>query len=255
MDDNDLLRYSRQIMLPDFGMEAQQRLAQARVLIVGAGGLGSPAALYLAAAGIGTLVIADEDEVDLSNLQRQILHGQHDLGRPKVESARDRLAIVNPDTQVIPIPRRLECQSLQQAVNEVDLVIDASDNFATRFAINAACCAGHKPLVSGAAIRYEGQLTVFRHDLGNGPCYHCLYRDGEETEQTCAENGVLAPIVGAIGSLQALEAIKVITGIGEPLLGRLLIFDGRSLEFRTLKFQRDPACPICAPVDMSNASQ
>lgn len=249
MDDNQLLRYSRQIMLPDFGIEAQQRLAESHVLIVGAGGLGSPAALYLAAAGVGTLTIADHDSVDLSNLQRQILHGQHDLGRPKVESARDRLGIVNPDTRVIPVAERLQADRLQRAVDSADLVVDASDNFPTRFDINAACCRGGKPLVSGAAIRYEGQLTVFRPDLGGGPCYHCLYRDGAETEETCAENGVLAPMVGVIGSLQALEAIKVLTGIGDNLHGRLLIFDGRTLEFRTLKLRPDPSCPVCHAAD------
>ncbi|RRQ22378.1 HesA/MoeB/ThiF family protein [Thiohalobacter thiocyanaticus] len=246
MNDEQLLRYSRQIMLPDFGVEAQQRLADARVLIIGAGGLGSPAALYLAAAGTGELHIADPDAVDLSNLQRQILHGQQDLGRAKVESARDRLAQVNPDTRVLPIARRLEGAELLAAVDAADLVIDASDNFSTRFAVNAACWRAGRPLVAGAAIRYEGQLSVFRADLGEGPCYQCLYRDGEDADQTCAENGVLAPVVGVIGSLQALEAIKVLTGIGEPLAGRLLIFDGRALELRTLKLRPDPDCPVCA---------
>jgi len=245
MEDEDLLRYSRQIMLPAFGVEAQQCLLQARVLIVGAGGLGSPAALYLAAAGVGHLVIADDDEVDLTNLQRQILHGQDDLGRPKVDSARDRLAQVNPDTRVTALQTRLEGPALAAQVAEADLVLDASDNFDTRFAVNAACVAARTPLVSGAAIRMEGQLVVFRPDLGRGPCYRCLYKDGEEAEQTCAENGILAPIVGVIGSLQALEAIKVLTGVGEAAGGRLLIFDGMSCEFRTLRLRPDPACPVC----------
>ncbi len=245
MEDEDLLRYSRQIMLPAFGVEAQERLLQARVLIVGAGGLGSPAALYLAAAGVGHLVIADDDEVDLTNLQRQILHGQDDLGRPKVDSARDRLAQVNPDTRVTALQTRLEGPALAAQVAEADLVLDASDNFDTRFAVNAACVAARTPLVSGAAIRMEGQLAVFRPDLGQGPCYRCLYRDGEEAEQTCAENGILAPVVGVIGSLQALEAIKVLTGVGEAAGGRLLIFDGAACEFRTLRLRPDPACPVC----------
>ncbi|HEB97973.1 MAG TPA: molybdopterin-synthase adenylyltransferase MoeB [Thiotrichales bacterium] len=245
MEDEDLLRYSRQIMLPAFGVEAQERLLQARVLIVGAGGLGSPAALYLAAAGVGHLVIADDDEVDLTNLQRQILHGQDDLGRPKVDSARDRLAQVNPDTRVTALQTRLEGPALAAQVAEADLVLDASDNFDTRFAVNAACVAARTPLVSGAAIRMEGQLAVFRPDLGQGPCYRCLYKDGEEAEQTCAENGILAPVVGVIGSLQALEAIKVLTGVGEAAGGRLLIFDGTACEFRTLRLRPDPACPVC----------
>ena len=245
MNDDQLLRYSRQIMLPDFGVEAQQRLIEAQVLIIGAGGLGSPAALYLAAAGVGRLTIADPDTVDLSNLQRQILHGHTDLGRPKVDSARDRLADINPDTRVVAIAQRLEGAALQAAVAAADLVVDASDNFATRFAVNAACWQARRPLVSGAAIRYEGQLSVFRGDLAAGPCYRCLYRDGEEAEQTCAENGILAPVVGIIGSLQALEAIKLLTGVGEPLDGRLLLLDGRTLELRSLKLRPDPRCPVC----------
>ncbi|HSH29456.1 MAG TPA: molybdopterin-synthase adenylyltransferase MoeB [Thiohalobacter sp.] len=246
MNDDQLLRYSRQIMLPDFGIEAQQRLNAAHVLIIGAGGLGSPAALYLAAAGVGRLSIADPDRVEVSNLQRQILHGQPDLDRPKVDSARERLADINPDTRVIPIAEHLEAAALQAAVAAADLVVDASDNFVTRFAVNTACWRAGRPLVSGAAIRYEGQLSVFRGDLAAGPCYQCLYRDGAETEQTCAENGILAPIVGIIGSLQALEAIKVLTGVGEPLGGRLLILDGRSLELRTLNLRPDPHCPVCS---------
>lgn len=243
--DDQLLRYSRQIMLPSFGIEGQQRLAEAKVLIIGAGGLGSPAALYLAAAGVGTLLIADDDEVDLSNLQRQILHRQSDIGRPKVESARERLAGLNPDTTVIPLQQRLGGDDLLKTVVQVDLVVDGSDNFATRFAVNEACVASRTPLVSGAAIRLEGQLSVFRPDRDDSPCYRCLYRDMADMEQTCADNGVLAPVVGVIGSLQALEAIKVLTGTGEPLTGRVLIFDGNTLEFRTLKLRRDPACPVC----------
>lgn len=246
MNDDQLLRYSRQILLPEFGTEAQDRLLAARVLIVGAGGLGSPVALYLAAAGIGTLAIADPDTVDISNLQRQILHGEADLGRAKVDSARDRLGALNPDVQVVALDMRLENETLREQVGLADLVVDASDNFATRFAVNAACVAARTPLVSGAAIRMEGQVTVFRADLPDSPCYRCLYREDGETEQTCAENGVLAPIVGIVGSLQALEAIKVLTGIGETLCGRLLIIDGKHLDIRTLRLRRDPDCPVCA---------
>ena len=246
MQDEQLLRYSRQILLPEFGVEAQDRLLAARVLIIGAGGLGSPVAMYLAAAGVGTLVIADPDVVDLSNLQRQLLHGQADIGRAKVDSARDRLAALNPETQVIALQERLEAAALRAQIDTVDLVIDASDNFATRYAVNAACVAARKPLVSGAAIRLEGQVAVFRPDLPDSPCYRCLYRDGTEVEQTCAENGVLAPIVGIVGSIQAMEAIKVLTGIGETLCGRLLIIDAKRMDIRTLKLKRDPTCPVCA---------
>lgn len=246
MNDDQLLRYSRQILLPEFGTEAQDRLLSAHVLIIGAGGLGSPVALYLAAAGVGTLTIADPDLVDISNLQRQILHRQADLGRAKVASAQDTLSALNPDVRIIALATRLEGSALQTQVATADLVVDASDNFDTRFAVNAACVATRTPLVSGAAIRMEGQVTVFRADLDDSPCYRCLYRDGIETEQTCAENGVLAPIVGIIGSIQALEAIKILTGIGTTLCGRLLIIDGKTLEMRTLKLNPDPGCPVCA---------
>lgn len=246
LTDSELLRYSRQIMLPDFGLEAQERLLGCRALVIGAGGLGSAAALYLAAAGIGGLIVADHDAVDLSNLQRQILHGTADLGRPKVDSARERLREINPTLEIIALPARLEGEALQRQVRESDIVIDASDNFTTRFAVNTACVLTATPLVSGAAIRYEGQLTVFRSDLATGPCYHCLYPEGIEEEQTCAENGILAPVVGIIGSLQALEAVKALTGIGETLCGRLLLFDGKHLEWRTLALKRDPSCRVCS---------
>lgn len=243
--DEQLLRYSRQIMLPSFGIEAQAELQHARVLIIGAGGLGSPAALYLAAAGVGTLILADDDRVELTNLQRQILHREQDIGRLKVNSARTSLAAINPECHLITLPERLENDRLEAVIDDCDLVIDGSDNFATRFAVNAACFARGKPLVSGAAIRMEGQLSVFDPRLPGSPCYRCLYRDGEEAEQTCAENGILAPVVGIIGSLQALEAIKLLTGVGEPLIGRLLLFDGFSLDFRTLRLKPDPGCDIC----------
>ncbi|HHO67676.1 MAG TPA: molybdopterin-synthase adenylyltransferase MoeB [Gammaproteobacteria bacterium] len=247
MDDSQLLRYSRQIMLPQFGVEGQQRLFDARVLIVGAGGLGSPAALYLAAAGVGHLVIADHDRVDLSNLQRQLLHGHADLGRDKVASAADALHAIDPDLCVTPIAARLQGERLRREVQAADVVVDASDNFDTRFEVNAACVEQRTPLVSGAAIRFEGQLAVFDSRRDDSPCYRCLYREGDQPQETCADNGVLAPVVGVIGSLQALEAIKVLTGIGRSLCGRLLLFDGLVQEWRTLKLARDPACPVCNP--------
>jgi adenylyltransferase/sulfurtransferase len=245
MDDQQLLRYSRQIMLPQIDAEGQQKLLESHVLIIGAGGLGSPAAMYLASAGIGRITIADNDIVDLSNLQRQVLHRNKDLGRPKVDSARDTLAELNPDVQVTPLNILIDRTVLENLVIQADLVIDASDNFDTRFAINAACVASGTALVSGAAIRMEGQLSVFLPQRDDSPCYRCLYSEGDEPDQTCSENGVLAPLVGVIGSLQALEAIKVLLDIGESLCGRLLVFDGMYHEWRSIKLSKDPRCPVC----------
>ena len=246
MNDDELLRYSRQILLPQVGIEGQDRLRVSRALIIGLGGLGSPAAMYLAAAGVGTLAIADHDRVDLSNLQRQIVHRSADIGRSKVDSARDALLALNPGTAIIAFDTRLNREQLGEQIALADVVLDCSDNFATRFAVNDACVRARTPLVSGAAIRLEGQVAVFRPDLPDSPCYRCLYRDGTEVEQTCAENGVLAPIVGIVGSIQAMEAIKVLTGIGETLCGRLLLIDAKRMDIRTLKLKRDPACPVCA---------
>lgn len=251
MDDQQLLRYSRQIMLPQVDFEGQQRLLDAHVLIVGAGGLGSPAAIYLASAGIGHITLADDDEVDLSNLQRQILHHSKDIGRPKVESARDTLTELNPDIHITPLHARVNAEHLGELVKQVDLVIDASDNFAARFAINEACVRNQTALISGAAIRMEGQLSVFLPQRADSPCYRCLYKEGEEPDQTCSDNGVLSPIVGVIGSLQALEAIKVLLDLGETLCGRLLIFDGLFHEWRSVKLTRDPTCPVCGHQDKS----
>ncbi|VAW71910.1 Molybdopterin-synthase adenylyltransferase [hydrothermal vent metagenome] len=245
MDDNQLLRYSRQILLPQFGTDGQQTLLDSRVLVIGAGGLGSPAALYLAAAGVGQLVIADDDEVDLSNLQRQILHRYCDIGKPKVDSAKDTLNALNPDVDVITLATRLQGEALNAEVRKADLVVDASDNFDTRFAVNRTCVETATALVSGAAIRMEGQVSVFLPEDPDSPCYRCLYREGEDPEQTCADNGVLSPIVGIIGSLQALEAIKVLLKLGDTLCGRLLVFDGLYNEWRSMKLRRDPACPVC----------
>lgn len=246
MNDEQLLRYSRQIMLPQVDVAGQQRLLDSRVLIVGMGGLGSPVAMYLAAAGVGELVLADFDTVDLSNLQRQILHGSDDIGRPKVESARDTLQVLNPEVSVSTINERLEGEALAAQLRTVDLVVDATDNFATRFMLNDACVKARKPLVSGAAIRMEGQVSVFHNEREESPCYRCLYREeGEELAQTCSENGVLAPVVGIIGAVQATEALKVLLGIGDTLGGRLLLLDALTMEWRTLKLRKDQSCPAC----------
>jgi molybdopterin/thiamine biosynthesis adenylyltransferase len=244
MDDNQLLRYSRQIMLPQIDALGQQKLLDSTVLIVGMGGLGSPAAMYLASAGVGHLILADFDIVELSNLQRQIIHGTGDLGRNKVDSAYDRLKQLNPDVTITRFKQVLDDGTLADLVPQVDLVVDGCDNFDTRFAVNRACVKYHKPLVSGAAIRFEGQVSVFLND-GSGPCYHCLYKEGGEEEMRCSENGVLAPLTGLIGSLQAIEAIKVLAKTGETLSGRLLLIDALTMEIRTLKLKKDPACGVC----------
>jgi len=245
MNDQQLLRYSRQIMLPQLDYTGQQRLLDSRVLIIGLGGLGSPVAMYLTAAGVGELVLADFDQVDLSNLQRQIIHGIADLGRPKVASAKATLAQLNPEVRVTTIEARMDNQQLAQQIKQADLVVDGSDNFDTRFAINQACVQHNTPLVSGAVIRLEGQVTTILP--GRGPCYRCLYHEQDESEaERCSETGVLAPLPGIIGSIQATEAIKVLAGMGEPLVGRLLLMDALTMEWRTLKYRQDPACPVCA---------
>lgn len=245
MNDEDLLRYSRQILMPQIGYEGQTRLLNSRVLIIGLGGLGSPVALYLAAAGVGHLVICDFDQVELSNLQRQILHRHADLGRPKADSAHDTLRDLNPGIRIEAVDERLQGEALARQITAADVVIDASDNFASRFAINEACVRARKPLVSGAAIRMEGQVSVFHNERDDAPCYRCLYRDEGELEETCSENGVLAPLVGIIGSVQAMEAVKVLLGLGETLGGRLLLLDAMSMDWRSLKLRKDPACPVC----------
>ena len=245
MNDQQLLRYSRQIMLPSIGIEGQERLLDSRILIIGLGGLGSPAAMYLAAAGIGSLVLVDFDKVDLSNLQRQIIHSNDRIGTLKVESARHRIQTINPDCRIETIPRLLDEAELLAEVERADLVVDGSDNFSTRFAVNDACLAAGKPLVSGAAIRMEGQISVFSGQPG-GPCYRCLYGGGAELDESCSENGVLAPLVGIIGSMQALEAIKVLTEAGTTLNGRLLLLDALHMEWRSVKLNPDPKCPVCS---------
>jgi adenylyltransferase/sulfurtransferase len=246
MNDDELLRYSRQIMLADFDIGGQERLLAAKVLIVGLGGLGSPVALYLAAAGVGELWLADHDTVDLSNLQRQVAHGEADIGRLKVASAADAIHALNSLTRITTINEKLQGLMLDDAVSAVDLVVDCSDNFSTRFALNAVCWKNQKPLVSGAAIRSEGQVLVIDPRIEHSPCYRCLYDDALGDEQlSCATNGVLAPIVGIIGAVQALEAIKVLAHYGEPAIGKLQIFDGRTLDWRSLKLARASDCPVC----------
>jgi molybdopterin/thiamine biosynthesis adenylyltransferase len=248
MNDDQLLRYSRQIMLPALEYEGQQQLLNSRVLIIGMGGLGSPVAMYLAAAGVGHMVIVDFDVVDLSNLQRQIIHSTNTIGQPKTDSAWTRLNAINPDIQIDAINQMLEGEELLEQVRKADVVIDASDNFSTRFALNRACRAAATPLVSGAAIRMEGQVSVFSGQPGD-PCYHCLYPEEGQVGDSCSENGVLAPVVGIIGSIQATEAIKVLTNIGSILVGKLMILDALHMQWRTLKLKPDPRCPVCGGGD------
>ncbi len=245
MNDQQLLRYSRQIMLPAIGIEGQERLLSSRVMIIGLGGLGSPVAMYLAAAGVGHLTLVDFDQVELANLQRQIIHTTERIGGLKVESARDALSLLNPECQTVCINHKLEGQELAREVAAADLVLDCSDNFATRFALNAACVEARTPLVSGAAVRMEGQVSLFSGQPG-GPCYRCLYPEGEGQDESCSENGVLAPLVGVIGSIQAIEALKLLVGAGRPLIGRLLLFDALNMEWRNVILKADPGCPVCS---------
>jgi adenylyltransferase/sulfurtransferase len=245
MNDDQLLRYSRQILLPQFGAEGQQALLQSKVLIIGLGGLGSSVSMYLAAAGVGSLVLVDHDAVDLSNLQRQILHRTVNIGQAKVESARTNLSQLNPDTHIITLHKKLTDAELGQQVSEADVIVDATDNFPTRFAVNRACVECQKPLVSGAAIRFEGQVSIFDMRRDDSPCYRCLYDEQGWEAETCSENGIVAPLVGIIGSIQALETIKLIAGVGETLTGKLLMTDGLYQEWRSMKLRKDPACPVC----------
>jgi molybdopterin-synthase adenylyltransferase len=246
MNDTLLLRYSRQIMLPEIDMEGQERLAASRVLIVGLGGLGSPAALYLAAAGVGMLVLLDHDQVDLSNLQRQIAHDTDSIGQHKTTSAERRLRAINPEVRIHSMPERATPALLRKLAAEVDVVLDGTDNFATRFMVNRACLETGRALVSGAAIRMEGQLAVFRPGQAASPCYACLYpEDIDERRETCSETGVLAPVVGVIGSLMATEAMRLLTGFGTPATGRLTLWDARLGEWRQLSLPRDPDCRVC----------
>lgn len=249
MNDDQLLRYSRHILLPEIDVQGQQAILGARVLVVGAGGLGSPAAMYLAAAGVGSLVLADGDTVDLTNLQRQILHGEHSVGLSKVESARQTLHRLNPQVQIEPLAVRLEGAALDEQVAAADVVLDCSDNFATRHAVNRACVRHRRPLVSGAAIRFDGQVSVFDLRHPGRPCYNCLFPEALEAEDVrCAVMGVFAPIVGVIGTIQAAEALKLITGCGTSLDGRLMLLDGLAMQWRSVSLVRDPGCTVCASV-------
>lgn len=247
MNDNQLLRYSRHILLPQISYEGQEKLSLSHVLIVGAGGLGSPVALYLAAGGVGTLTICDFDEVDLTNLQRQIIHTTQSVGINKALSAQQALYEINPEVTVHTVRERSTEDAFAQLIANVDVVIDCTDNFKTRYTLNRLCVKLGKPLVSGAAIGFEGQVTVFDMRHADSPCYHCLFPDMEgEEAMRCAENGVFAPLVGMIGTAQAAEAMKLLMGIGTSLQGRLLLLDVLGMEWRTLRLAKDPACPVCS---------
>ncbi len=245
MDNDKLLRYSRQMMLPEIDAEGQQRLADARVLIIGLGGLGSSSSVYLAAAGVGHLVLVDFDEVDISNLQRQIVHATKDIGRLKVDSAEEHLLELNPEIKVTKVDHKIENEELEEQVKSSTVVLDCSDNFQTRFAINDACVKYKTPLVSGAAIRFEAQVSVFDSRHEDSPCYRCLYGSETEVEQSCTANGVISPLLGIVGSIQACEAMKIIMQIGETLEGRLLLLDVMHMEWHTAKLNKDPNCPVC----------
>lgn len=246
MQDQLLLRYSRHIMLPQIEYAGQEKLTQSHALIIGAGGLGAPVALYLAASGVGTLTICDFDQVDLTNLQRQIIHTTAAVGQNKALSAQATIASLNPAVNVNIETSKLNADALAGRVAAADVVIDCSDNFATRYLLNQLCFEHKTPLVSGAAIRFEGQLSVFDFRHEESPCYHCLYPDvGDDQELRCADNGVFAPLVGMIGTAQAAEALKVLLGIGQSMQGRLLLLDALSAEWRTIRLKKDPSCTVC----------
>jgi len=247
MNDEQLLRYSRQIMLAAIDIDGQEKLLDSKVLIIGLGGLGSPVAMYLAAAGVGRLTLVDPDQVDLSNLQRQVIHETSAIGQDKVSSAQARLRRLNPDCNIRIINKKLDPKELADEIGKADAVVDCSDNFDTRFEVNAACVAAGKALISGAVIRMEGQVSVFMPRT-DGPCYRCLYPEGSDTETTCSETGVLAPVAGIIGSIQATETLKVLLNHGEVLSGRLLVMDASTMEWRRITLRKDPACPICSTV-------
>jgi adenylyltransferase/sulfurtransferase len=247
MDDSQLLRYSRHILLPEIGFEGQQKFLDSHALIIGVGGLGSPAAMLLAASGIGHITLCDDDKVDLTNLQRQIVHRTASIGGPKAESARLTLAEINPEVKVIALQERVADKRLDELVEQCNVVLDCSDNFATRYAINRACHYYRKPLVSGAATRFDGQVSVFDFSRNDTPCYNCLYPEHTEAEETrCAVMGVFAPLVGVIGSLQATEALKLLIGAGETLSGRVIVMDALTMQIRTLKLNKDTTCQVCA---------
>lgn len=249
MDDQQLLRYSRHILLPEIDIAGQEKLIRSSAFILGAGGLGSPAALYLAASGIGKLVICDHDQVDLTNLQRQILHNTASIGKSKADSAKNTLQHINPQIKIIPLSEYATPDLLHKEIGEVDIVVDASDNFSARHLLNQACLIHRKPLISGAAVRFSGQVTVFNFRQDNSPCYHCLFPDsGESDDPECAVMGVFSPLTGIIGCIQAAETIKVLLEIGETLHGHLLLLDGLTMRFRSFTLSKDPHCPACGSV-------
>ncbi|NCP39084.1 MAG: molybdopterin-synthase adenylyltransferase MoeB [Rhodoferax sp.] len=249
MTDDDLLRYSRHILLNEIGVEGQQRITDAHALIIGAGGLGSPVALYLGSAGVGQITVVDHDSVDLTNLQRQIAHTVARVGSAKVTSIQTAIGALNPGVIVNAIQAPADAVLLDTLVAQADVVIDCCDNFVTRHAINAACVAHSKPLVSGAAIRFDGQVCVYDHRNAQSPCYACVFPPENSFEETrCATMGVFAPLVGIIGTIQAAEALKLISGAGQPLVGKLLMLDGRAMAFTEVQLQRNPTCPVCGSV-------
>ncbi len=248
MNDKDLLRYSRQIMLPEVDVEGQEKLLGAKVFIIGLGGLGSPVSMYLAAAGVGHLVLADYDQVDLSNLLRQIVHTTNHIAEQKVDSAEAMLKQLNPEIEISKIKQKLRNEGLSEQIAKADVVVDCTDNFSTRFAINQYCVEHKVPLVSGAAIRLEGQISVFDSRDDESPCYRCLYQEVDDENLSCAQSGVLSPVVGVIGSMQATEAMKLIIGFGETLVGRLQLFDAKSMTWREFKLNKDENCPVCGAI-------
>jgi len=246
MNDDQLLRYSRHILLDEIGVEGQTRLLHSHALVIGAGGLGSPVALYLGTAGVGRITLVDHDTVDVTNLQRQIAHNLARVGQPKAESARQTILAINPDVQVLPVTQRADAAWLDAAVQGADVVIDCSDNFQTRHAVNAACVAHRKPLVSGAAIGFDGQISVYDTRRDDGPCYACLFpAEATFEEVRCATMGVFAPLVGIIGTMQAAEALKLLAGVGQSLAGRLQMLDARCMEWTEIRMARQPGCAVC----------
>lgn len=247
MNDSQLLRYSRHILLDEIGIEGQERLLAGRALVIGAGGLGSPAAMFLASAGVGHLTIVDNDTVDLTNLQRQIAHTTDRVGQPKAASVRQTLEQINPEIEIAALQERVDDARLMQLVAGADVVLDCTDNFATRHAVNRACVAQRKPLVSGAVIRFDGQISVFDPRSGEQPCYSCLFPQDQKFEDVaCSTMGVFAPLVGVVGAMQAAEALKLLMGVGEPLAGRLMMLDGLRMEWTTIRVGRNDACPVCS---------
>ena len=245
LSDHALSRYSRHILLPQVGIEGQEKLLEARVLVVGLGGLGSSAAMYLAASGVGHMLIADYDHVDLSNLQRQPIHNTESIDMRKTESAQKTLYRLNPNIKITPIDQKMDLELLQRQVADVDVVVDATDNFEVRYAINEACWHAQIPLVHGAAIRMEGQLSVFDARNTESPCYQCLYTEGTYVDESCVANGILSPVVGVIGSMQAIEALKILLNLKDTLVGRLLLFDAQTMNWRELRVRRNTKCKVC----------